>query len=74
MWGSAYNLPHDLYVYESDQMTAREVLDLEPQESSEREPQLYSQRFSSKLWAIIASFILAALVLVIVVALFSRPG
>ena len=30
LWGSAYNLPHDLCVYESDQMPAREVLDLGP--------------------------------------------
>ena len=37
LWGSAYNLPHALYVYEADQMTAREVLELPPQELAERE-------------------------------------
>ena len=29
LWGSSYNLPHDLYVYETDRVRAREVLELE---------------------------------------------
>ena len=37
LWGSAYNLPHDLYVYQADEMRAREVLDLAPREIEERE-------------------------------------
>ena len=28
LWGSAYNLPHDLYVYEADLAKARELLEL----------------------------------------------
>ena len=28
LWGSAYNLPHDIYVYEADQVDARELLEL----------------------------------------------
>jgi hypothetical protein len=28
LWGSAYNLPHDIYVYESDHAQARELLEL----------------------------------------------
>ena len=36
LWGSAFNLPHDLYVYEEDEMRARDVLDLAPQELVER--------------------------------------
>ena len=39
LWGSAYNLPHDLYVYQGDEMLAREVLDLAPREIEERERQ-----------------------------------
>ena len=31
-WGSAYNLPHGLYVYQGDVTRAREVLDLAPPE------------------------------------------
>ncbi len=37
LWGSAYNLPHDLLVYEGDEMRAREVLGVVPQEILERE-------------------------------------
>jgi len=37
LWGSAYNLPHDLLVYEGDEMIAREVLELVPEEILERE-------------------------------------
>jgi len=39
LWGSSYNLPHDLYVHQGDEMQAREVLDLAPQEIEERERQ-----------------------------------
>ena len=39
LWGSSYNLPHDLYVYQGDEMRAREILDLVPQEIEERERQ-----------------------------------
>ena len=28
LWGSAYNLPHDIYVYAEDRTKARELLDL----------------------------------------------
>ena len=38
LWGTAYNLPHDLLVYEGDEERAREVLQILPQE--EREPYL----------------------------------
>lgn len=36
LWGSAYNLPHALYVFQSDEMRARGVLDLHPEEMAER--------------------------------------
>ena len=36
LWGSAYNMPNALYVFQSDEMQAREVLDLPPQEMLER--------------------------------------
>ncbi len=38
LWGSAYNLPHAVYVFESHEMVAREILDLVPLEMVEREP------------------------------------
>ena len=37
LWGTAYNLPHDLLVYEGDETWAREVLQNLPQEVPERE-------------------------------------
>lgn len=36
LWGSAYNMPHALYVFQSHEMRAREVLDLPPQEMLDR--------------------------------------
>lgn len=37
LWGSVYNLPHDLMVFEDDLMTARDILDVAPAEIQERE-------------------------------------
>ena len=37
LWGSAYNLPHGLYVFQSQAMRARELLDLPPLEMLERQ-------------------------------------
>ena len=37
LWGTAYNLPHELLVYEGDESYAREVLQYVPQEMIERE-------------------------------------
>ena len=36
-WGVATNLPHAIYVKTSDEMRARQVLDLPPSEIAERE-------------------------------------
>ena len=36
LWGSAYNLPHDISVYEEDEVRAREVLELPPLDPAER--------------------------------------
>ena len=37
LWGTAFNLPHDLLVFESDKLQARDILEIPPQEISERE-------------------------------------
>ena len=39
LWGSVYNLPHDLLVFEDDLMMARDILDVAPAEIQERELQ-----------------------------------
>ena len=71
LWGSAYNLPHDLYVYQEDEMQAREVLDLAPQEIEERETQERpSSGISRRLGANL--LIAAALVVAIIVPIVAR--
>ncbi len=37
LWGSTYNIPHDLLVNEEDEMRARDILDVPPQDIEERE-------------------------------------
>jgi hypothetical protein len=81
LWGSAYNLPHDLYVYDSDEMQAREVLDLEPLEVTERRAGLITAprprqappiNRESSTWPVVAGIITAALLLALAASLFAR--
>ena len=37
LWGTAYNLPHDLLVYEGDETRARDILKIVPREEREGE-------------------------------------
>ena len=37
LWGTAYNLPHDLLVYEGDEARARDILKIVPREEREGE-------------------------------------
>ncbi len=74
LWGSAYNLPHDLLVYESDETEAREVLELAPHEVIEGEDQDSSnQRSTPNLWLVLAGAAFGVLFLLIMVSVFSRP-
>ncbi len=54
LWGSAYNLPHGLYVYQVDEMRAREVLELTPEEVLEREGYEHQPPRQVRLWLILA--------------------
>ena len=74
LWGSAYNLPHDLYVYASDETPAREVLDLVPLGSEEGETYLPPRRSKPNLWVMLGGIVLAFLTLAIVLSVFSRTG
>ena len=58
LWGSAYNLPHDVYVYEADLAKARELLDLP--ESVEDESEASQSRGLSGIWMAV---LVAAIVL-----------
>ena len=61
LWGTTYNLPHDLLVYEEDQVRASEVLGVVVREKDEE--------FSSRipLWMVIVG--ITAIVLIITFAL-----
>ena len=74
LWGSAYNLPHDLYVYASDETPAREVLDLTSEGLEQGESQDSPRRSNPNLRFVMAGIILAVLAVVIVVSAFSRLG
>lgn len=72
LWGSAYNLPHALYVHQDREMQARETLDLAPPKLAERESQQGSARPRWGLWLTVMVLTIAALILGIVVPLLSR--
>jgi len=71
LWGSAYNLPHDLYVHDSDEMQAREVLDLEPLEVTERRAGATPPRPRQAPWLVVG-IITAALLLALAASLSVR--
>ena len=74
LWGSAYNLPLDLYVYASDETPAREVLDLTPEGLDASETYPSPRRSNTNSWAMMGGIILAALAIAIVASVFSRTG
>ena len=69
LWGSAYNLPHDIYVYEADETQARELLELP--EITERESEAGQARGSSGIWLAVA-VVAIVLVLGVLVPWFSH--
>ncbi len=72
LWGSSYNLPHDLYVYETDRDRAREVLELERAELDTGEGLPDQGRSSGGLW--LAGVVLTAVLVVgIILRLTSGP-
>ena len=73
LWGSGYNLPHDLVVYESDEGQAREVLDLGPSEGPGPEGQAGQTAPASNLGLILVGVVLGVLFLVVMVSVFARP-
>lgn len=78
LWGSAYNLPHDVIVYESDKENARNLLDLGPVEHPETTnlgmgDQGEQPASSSNLAIILVGAVLGVLFLVVIISVFSRP-
>lgn len=70
LWGSAFNLPHDLLVNEDDEARAREVLEFAPEEILEREeegqapPAVISQWLVTVTIMVIVAFLALAAVVV----------
>ena len=62
LWGSAYNLPHDLYVFETDRARAGEVLELELAELDTGKGMSAPARSNGGLW--VAGVVLAAVLFV----------
>lgn len=69
LWGSAYNLPHGLYVYQADEMRAREVLDLLPQEIIERDTTGTGPTRRLSLWIVVLALGLGLAVIIAAPAL-----
>ncbi len=73
LWGTAYNLPHDLLVYEGDETRAREVLEYVPQEILEREQEQEGERPTSVIpqWMVTVTIvaIVAFIALTVVIAI-----
>ena len=65
LWGSAYNLPHDLMVYEDDEMRAREVLDMVPQEIIERERQGRQRPAATSQWTMPQWMVTGGIVIIV---------
>ncbi|MCH9016681.1 MAG: DUF2007 domain-containing protein [Chloroflexi bacterium] len=74
LWGSAYNLPHDLLVYEGDEMRAREVLEYVPQEILEREREQEGERPSMLMpqWMITLTIVAVAAFIALTVVIANR--
>ena len=62
LWGTAYNLPHDLFVHETDRARASEVLDLEHAELDAGEGTPVQARSNGGLW--LAGLVLTAVLVV----------
>ena len=74
LWGSAYNLPHDLLVYEGDEMWAREVLEYVPLEILEREREQEGERPSTLMpqWMITLTIVAVAAFIALTVVIANR--
>ena len=64
LWGTAYNLPHDLLVYEGDEARARDILKVVPRE--EREGEQLSEKRGVQLSQLIPQWMVTATIVAIV--------
>ena len=66
LWGTAYNLPHDLRVYEDDVMRGREILEVAPKEILEREREREREREGQKPQALMPQWMVTVTIIAIV--------
>ena len=71
LWGSSFNLPHEILVYESDEMRARDLLGLAPLEISEREAGAPERRPLDR-WLLFTGVLLALVVLALALQTWGR--
>jgi len=64
LWGTAYNLPHDLLVYEGDETRARNILKVVPRE--EREGEQLSEMRGEQRSQLMPQWMVAATIVAIV--------
>ena len=70
LWGTAYNLPHDLLVFEGDELQSRDILEIPPQELLEREQELNARPgnpFMPQWMVTVTIFVLVAFITLTVV-------
>lgn len=73
MWGTSNNLPHDLLVFATDEMRARELLDLPPKEIAERETRRPAgQQSAIPMWMLVGTLIVMVAVMGMAVAIMRR--
>ena len=70
LWGSAYNLPHELLVFDDDVIKAREILEVVPNEILERERAGQEPSSAMPQWLVTVTIVVlvAFLALAVVVA------
>ena len=76
LWGTAYNLPHDLLVYEGDEARARDILKIVPREEREGE-QLSEMRGEQRSqlmpqWMVTATIVAIVAFIALTVAIANR--
>ena len=64
LWGTAYNLPHDLLVYEGDEARARDILKIVPRE--EREGEQLSEKLGVQRSQLMPQWMVTATIVAIV--------
>ena len=69
LWGTAYNLPHDLLVHESDEMQARDILKIPPNEVIEQ--QLGFDSGHEKLSPVISQWRISIIIVVVALIAFT---